>query len=99
MNFWLWTFDVALVLALLLLAWQLLGVKDLFKATVLFIAFGLLMALAWVRLAAPDVALAEAAVGSGVTGALLLSALGRLHHGGKGTKRQQSDGEGQDHGQ
>ena len=44
-----------------------------------FIAFGLLLALAWVRLEAPDVALAEAAIGAGLTGALLLSALSRLN--------------------
>jgi uncharacterized MnhB-related membrane protein len=70
-------FDVVLLLALLWLAWRALAAPDLFKGIVLFIAFGLLMALAWVRLRAPDIALAEAAVGSGITGALLLSALAR----------------------
>ena len=70
-------FDVVLVLALPWLAWRALAAPDLFKGIVLFIAFGLLMALAWVRLRAPDIALAEAAVGSGITGALLLSALAR----------------------
>ncbi len=50
----------------------------LFGCVVAFISFGLLMALAWLRLDAPDVALAEAAVGAGVTGSLLLSSLGRL---------------------
>jgi len=44
---------------------------------VLFIVFGLMSALAWVRLSAPDVALAEAAIGTGLTGALLLTT---LHH-------------------
>lgn len=61
------------------LAWQTLASADLFKAIVLFIAFGLLMALAWVRLNAPDIALAEAAIGAGLTGALLLVALARLN--------------------
>jgi multisubunit Na+/H+ antiporter MnhB subunit len=42
----------------------------------MFIAFGLLMALAWVRLDAIDIALAEAAIGAGITGALLLDAAG-----------------------
>ncbi len=72
-----WVFDGLLVLALLWLAWQALGTPDLFKAIVLFIAFGLVMALAWVRLQAPDIALAEAAIGAGLTGALLLAALAR----------------------
>ena len=71
-------FDVLLGSALLWLAWRVLASPDLFRAIVLFIAFGLLMALAWVRLDAPDIALAEAAIGAGLTGALLLAALTRL---------------------
>jgi len=73
-----WVFDSLLALGLFLLAWQALASPDLFKAIVLFICFGLLMALAWVRLNAPDIALAEAAIGAGLTGALLLAAFARL---------------------
>ena len=76
-------FDVLLVAALLWLAWRALAAPDLFKGVVLYIAFGLLLALAWVRLQAPDIALAEAAIGSGLTGALLLSTLGRLQRVGR----------------
>ena len=71
-------FDAVLGFALLWLAWRALASPDLFRAIVLFIAFGLLMALAWVRLDATDVALAEVAIGAGLTGALLLAALARL---------------------
>ncbi|MDO3377943.1 hydrogenase subunit MbhD domain-containing protein [Geoalkalibacter halelectricus] len=71
-------FDLILLGTLVWLAWRLLASADLFKAVVLFIAFGLLLALAWARLGAPDVALAEAAIGAGITGALLLVALRRL---------------------
>lgn len=73
-----WTFDGLLGLGLLWLAWQALACADLFKAIVLFIAFGLLMALVWARLDAPDIALAEAAIDAGLSGALLLTALARL---------------------
>jgi len=73
-----WTFDALLGLVLLWLAWRSLASTDLFKSIVLFIAFGLLMALAWARLDAPDIAIAEAAIGAGLTGALLLGALARL---------------------
>ena len=73
-----WAFDTVLGFALLWLAWRALASPDLFRAIVLFIAFGLLMALVWVRLDAPDIALAEAAIGAGLTGALLLAALTRL---------------------
>jgi len=71
-------FDIMLVLALPWLGWRLLASPDLFRAVVLFISLGLLMSLTWVRLHAPDVALAEAAIGAGLTGALFLSALRRL---------------------
>lgn len=76
-----WFFDAVVGAGLLWIAWRALASPDLFKAVVLFIAFGLLLALAWVRLAAPDVALAEAAIGAGLTGALLMAALGRLGEG------------------
>lgn len=71
-------FDVLLGLGLLWLAWRALACADLFRAIVLFVVFGLLMALAWVRLDAPDIALAEAAIGAGLTGALLMAAYAGL---------------------
>jgi energy-converting hydrogenase B subunit D len=71
-------FDLFLALALVWLAWRVLASPDLFKAVVLFIVFGLLMALAWARLDAPDIALAEAAIGAGLTGALLLDTVGQI---------------------
>lgn len=74
-------FDMLLALALLLAAWRALAAPDLFKGSVLFIVFGLLMAIAWARLTAPDIALAEAAIGAGLTGALLLDAVGHLRVG------------------
>ncbi len=71
-----WTcIDVLLVVALLVLGWASLTSGDSRRAVVLFVGFGLLLALIWVRLRAPDIALAEAAIGAGLTGALLFSAL------------------------
>jgi len=81
-----WGFDATLGATLMWLAWRTLASEDLFKAIVLFIAFGLLMALVWVRLDAPDIALAEAAIGAGLTGALLLGALAKLEAGKKGSQ-------------
>ena len=73
-----WAFDTLLGLSLFSLAWLALTSEDLFRAIVLFIAFGLLLALVWIRLDAPDIALAEAAIGAGLTGALLLAGLAKL---------------------
>ncbi|MFA6700419.1 MAG: hydrogenase subunit MbhD domain-containing protein, partial [Thiomicrospira sp.] len=74
-----WLLDGVLVALILVLAWRCLQTEDLFQAVVLFIALGLLIALAWTRLHVPDAALAEAAIGSGLAGALLLSTLSRLN--------------------
>ncbi len=91
-------FDILLILTLLWLGWRLLSTEDIFKAVVLFISFGLLMALAWVRMRAPDVALAEAALGAGLTGPLFLAALRRMKRIHKGERRLDSDeNRGEDH--
>ncbi len=70
--------DAVLVVILLVSAWLALTIADLQRAVIMFIAFGLLVSLAWVRLQAPDVAMAEAAVGAGLTGALLISTLNTM---------------------
>jgi multisubunit Na+/H+ antiporter MnhB subunit len=67
--------DLLLATALVGLAWRVLVAPELFEAVVVFITLGLLMAVAWARLAAPDIALAEAAIGAGLTGVLLLDTL------------------------
>ena len=72
-----WLLDGTLGLLAVILVLTVLHVRDLYTSVVLFIAFGLLLALIWARLGAPDLALAEAAIGAGLTGTLLLAALGR----------------------
>lgn len=69
-------FDALLAGALLWTGWRMLGTSHIDKAIVLFISFGLLMSLAWARLNAPDIGLAEAAIGAALTGALLLDTHG-----------------------
>jgi multisubunit Na+/H+ antiporter MnhB subunit len=66
------------VLLLLWLALWTVVARDAFLAVAGFIVYGLLLSLLWVRLAGIDVALTEAAIGGGLTGALLLGAVGRL---------------------
>lgn len=68
-------FDALLALLLLWSAWQTLATPQLDRAVIMFIVFGLLLTLVWARLQAPDIALAEAALGAGLTGTLLLDAL------------------------
>jgi multisubunit Na+/H+ antiporter MnhB subunit len=73
-------YDLLLCAALLGAAWTALFGRGPFAATVFFIAFGLLLSLVWVQLGASDVALAEASVGAGLTGTLMLGAV-RLYEG------------------
>jgi multisubunit Na+/H+ antiporter MnhB subunit len=65
------------VLVAAVAGWTIIA-RASFAAVVGFISFGLLVTLIWVRLYAVDVALTEAAIGSGLTGALLLGAAARL---------------------
>ena len=69
-----------LALCVLILAVGLASVvgQGVFRAVIFFITYGLLVSIGWARLGAYDVALAEAAIGSGLTGVLLLAAHGRL---------------------
>ncbi|MBS3935831.1 MAG: DUF4040 domain-containing protein [Sulfuritalea sp.] len=71
-------FDLLLALMLLWSAWRALAAPNATRAVVMFIVFGLFLTLAWGRLDAPDIALAEAAIGAGLTGALLLDAVRTL---------------------
>ncbi|WP_306119265.1 MULTISPECIES: hydrogenase subunit MbhD domain-containing protein [unclassified Roseitalea] len=75
-------FDIVLCLLILAVALAAILGRDLFGSVVFFIVYGLLVALAWTRLGAVDVALAEAAIGAGLTGVLLVGAVARLRRGG-----------------
>lgn len=68
------------VIALLLLAGAAIavGARDAMTSVIAFVAFGIVLAVAWVRLGTVDIALAEAGIGAGLTGFLLMNAVARL---------------------
>lgn len=68
-------FDVLLAIALVAVATVAVLVPRRQAAVAVFLVFGVLLALLWARLDAPDIALAEAALGGGIAGALLVDAL------------------------
>lgn len=70
--------DITLSLSLIWIAWRAIMARDLFKSVVFFITLGLILSLSWIRLNAIDIALAEAAIGAGLTGVLLLDAVDHL---------------------
>lgn len=65
------------VMALGMAVWTVVA-RETFTAVVAFVAYGLFLAFVWVRLGAVDVALTEAAIGSGLSGLVLLGAAARL---------------------
>lgn len=67
--------DLLVAVAVLVAAIATLYAPRRTAGVMLFLVLGLLLVLVWTRLGAPDVALAEAAIASGVTGALLVSAV------------------------
>lgn len=87
-------FDCVLAASLLWSAWRALATPQLDQAVIMFIVFGLLLTLVWARLDAPDIALAEAAIGAGLTGALLLDAVAALRRG-NGSDVERHEGKGQ----
>ena len=70
-------FDVVLALLLVSVgAWSMLA-RNMMTSVIIFIAYGLLLSLVWVRIFAIDVSLTEAAIGSGATGLLMVIAAHR----------------------
>lgn len=62
-------------LALVLAALTLLFLKDLYHMVVAFAVFSFLLAVEFYILQAPDVAIAEAGIGAGLTTAILIVAI------------------------
>lgn len=69
--------DVVAVGAVVVAALVAVLVPGRAAATTAFLVFGILLAVLWGRVDAPDVAIAEAALGGGIAGALLVDALER----------------------
>jgi multisubunit Na+/H+ antiporter MnhB subunit len=74
------SFAVALAICGLLigLGMAVILLRNSFAAVCAFIALGLLLTMVWLQLRGVDVALTEAAIGAGLTGALLIGAVVRM---------------------
>ncbi len=53
--------------------------RDLLSAVIVFMIQGLAMSVVWILLQAPDLAITEAAVGTGISTVLMLAALKKIH--------------------
>ncbi len=69
--------NILLLLFLIVCALGVAYIRDLLSAVILFSAFGLIMAVIWQQLSAPDVAMVEAALGTGVASLLMIAAISK----------------------
>ncbi len=53
--------------------------RELLSAVIVFMIQGLAMSVVWIMLQAPDLAITEAAVGTGISTVLMLAALKKIH--------------------
>ena len=70
--------DLVLAVSVLMLSIWIVLTPDRLRAVIGFLANGILIALVWMRLGAPDVALTEAIIGGGLVTLLLLGASARV---------------------
>jgi len=66
-----------LLIFMVLCAVTVARTRDLLASVIIFAAYSLIMAILWQLLAAPDVAITEAALGAGVTTLLLVAAISK----------------------
>ncbi len=69
--------NILLLLFLIVSAIGVAYIRDLLSAVILYSSFGLIMAIIWQQLSAPDVAMVEAALGTGVAALLMIAAVSK----------------------
>lgn len=81
--------EVFLLLALIFCAIGTVFTRHLLASVVVFMAFSSVMAVVWLLLQSPDLAITEAAVGAGVDTILFVVTLKRIH-ALKGTEKNET---------
>lgn len=81
--------DFGLAGLVLAVAVWTISAREAFASVVGYVAYGLLLSVVWVRLFAVDVALTEAAIGSGLAGVLPIGASARLRDTEKAAANEQ----------
>jgi len=71
--------NIILLILLIVCAISVNLTKSLLQAVIIFMAYSSIMAIVWMLMESPDLAITEAAVGAGVSGTLFLVTLKKLH--------------------
>ena len=85
-------FEIILLVSLVVCAVSVGFARDLLTSIVIFMSYSLIMAVIWVLLQSPDLAITEAAVGAGVTSVLFFVTLKKIHAVRKEDDHEQREG-------
>lgn len=80
-------FEIMLLICLVVCALSVAFAKDLLTSIVIFMSYSLIMCVIWILLQSPDLAITEAAVGTGVTSILFFITLKKI----KAIKKEAQD--------
>ncbi|MGN1295187.1 MAG: hydrogenase subunit MbhD domain-containing protein [Bacilli bacterium] len=72
-------FKIILLVSLIVCAIAVFFIKDVLTSIVVFMSYSSIMAIIWILLQAPDLAITEASVGAGVTSILFFLTLKRIN--------------------
>ena len=70
--------EVVLLTFLVIAAVAVCAIKWLLASVIIFTSYGVVMSVLWILLAAPDLAITEAAVGAGISGVLFFVVIKRI---------------------
>ena len=70
--------EIILLSLLLIAATAVCAMKRLLSSMIIFASYSIVMSTLWIMLAAPDLAITEAAVGTGIFGVLLFVVIKRI---------------------
>ena len=71
-------FEIVMLVFLIICSISACLSKKLLTTVIIFMAYSLVMAVLWIRLESPDLALTEAAVGAGITSILMFVTLRKI---------------------
>ncbi len=74
-----WVLNLVLLFFLVVCAIEVIRTKDILSAVIMFGAYSLVMSIIWQQLAAPDIAITEAAVGAGLTTMLFIATISKTY--------------------
>ncbi len=84
---------IVLLILLIVCAVSVNITKKLLPSVIIFMAYSSIMAVVWILMESPDLAITEAAVGAGISGLLFLITLKKIHEEDQKVEDEKQKGE------